>query len=108
MKTVTAFLWALLAIILAGCASTKTAHRLSYSGGDGSSSEQAVIINDAKYREAGLLAERLWLEQKYPGCRQVSKQAVNAGARVFELVEVTTADGQAMKVYFDATEFCAK
>lgn len=108
MRIVNAFLLTLLALLVAGCATSKNVQRLSYSGGDGSTSEQAVVIKDAKYREAGLVGERMWLEQKYPGCRQIGKKALNSGGRIYELVEVTTTDGQSRQVYFDTTEFCAK
>jgi hypothetical protein len=95
-------------IVLAGCQSPMEQQHLAFSGGDGSSCQQAVVINDTKYRETGMVAERVWLNRKYPGHVGAQSREVAVGAKHYDLVELTTADGQAVKVYFDSTEFCGK
>jgi hypothetical protein len=97
------------ATLLAGCGSLQTTSQpLVCLGGDGSSRERAVVINNAKHRETARVAEKLWLDQKYPGCRETNESALNEEGKHYDLVEVTTAGGQTMKVYFDATDSFAK
>ena len=103
------WLFVLLAIPLAGCYTPmRTEQTMLYSGGDGSSCDQAVVINGAKYRETGLMAQRLWLQKRYPGCQTVKEQVVNTNNKRFDQVELTTADGQNSSVYFDVTEWWGK
>ena len=97
------------ATLLAGCQSFQpTSQPLVCIGGDGSSCQQAVVINNARYRETALVAEKLWLDQKYPGSRQTSQCALNEAGKHYDLIEVATSDGQALKVYFDTTDSFAK
>jgi len=100
MKT---FCRALLAVVLIGC---RTAH-LVYSGGDGSSYEQAVVIKGAKDEEAGVAAERAWLEQRYPGFQKGRQSLMSSGGKHYDLIEITTREGH-KSVYFDITEFFGK
>jgi hypothetical protein len=92
------------AALLAGCQTTSTTSPPVCVGGDGSSCQQAVVINNAKYIETAMLAERLWLDQKYPGRRETKQSALNSVGKHYDLIELTTADGQALKVYFDTSE----
>jgi hypothetical protein len=106
MKTL---LLTVFAVLLAGCQMTQPVSQpLVCAGGDGSSCQQAVVITNAKYRETGLMAEKLWLDRKYPGSRETRQSALNSAGKHYDLVEVTTADGQAAKVYFDTTECFAR
>ncbi|HOX56303.1 MAG TPA: hypothetical protein P5205_07550 [Candidatus Paceibacterota bacterium] len=102
MKLIVIVFFALLAV---GCQTPQTTPRpIAYSGGDGSSREQAVVISDMDCREAGTLAEMLWLTRNYPGYREASQTALNTASRKYDVVEFATAEGQSKKVYFDTTE----
>ena len=93
------------ATLLAGCENLQPKSQpLVCAGGDGSSRQQAVVINNARYRETALVAEKLWLDQKYPGRKDTKQSAMNSVGKHYDLVELTTADGQSLKVYFDTTE----
>jgi len=93
------------AALLAGCQGLQTTSKpLVCVGGDGSSRQQAVVISNAKYREAALVAEKLWLDQRYPGSRETKQSALSSVDKHYDLVELTTGDGQALKVYFDTSE----
>jgi hypothetical protein len=81
---------------------------LVFAGGNGSSCEQAVVIREARFRELGMLAEKLWLQKNYPGYRQTSQSALDSASRHYDLVEVATSEGETRKVYFDTTEFIDK
>jgi hypothetical protein len=107
MKTLVCF--TSLAVLVVGCARLQPAtQHLAYAGGDGSSCEQAVVIGETKYRETGTLAEKLWLEKRYPGYCQTRQSVIRSDGKQFDLVEFATADGQARKVYFDSTSFANK
>ncbi|HWX19121.1 MAG TPA: hypothetical protein VN578_04345 [Candidatus Binatia bacterium] len=106
MKTLLLTIFAMLA---AGCQMPQPVPQpLVCAGGDGSSCQQAVVIMNATYRETGLLAEKVWLDRKYPGSRETRKSTLSSAGKHYDLVELTTADGQAARVYFDTTECFAK
>jgi hypothetical protein len=107
MKTVIIVLFGML---LTGCQTSRlaTTHQLGFAGGDGSSCQQAVVITDARFREAGALAERVWLERKYPGYHQAKQSSMEAADRHYDCIEFATADGEARTVYFDASDFFNK
>ena len=94
----------LLVIPLAGCQTQQANRQLAFSGGDGSSYEQAVVINNAKYRETGLVGQRLWLAKRYPRYRQTNETLVTSANRQYDKIEIATADGQSRNVYFDVTD----
>lgn len=97
------------AMLLAGCqVPLATSPPVGYVGGDGSSCQQAVVITNAKFSETGLLAEKMWLDRKFPTRREINHSALNSAGRHYDLVELTTADGQATRVYFDTTESFAR
>jgi hypothetical protein len=105
MKTLLAVSLAGLTVLAAGCQTAAWSSRpIVYSGGDGSSRERAVVISEVACREAGVLAENLWLEQRYPGCRGATRSAVNGADKQYDVVEFATAGGETRKVYFDTTE----
>ena len=106
MKTLIA---AGLAVLAVGCQTAGlTSRPIVFSGGDGSSREQAIVIRDVDCREVRVLAEKLWLEQKYPGCREAKQSALNSASRQYDVVEFATAQGETRKIYFDTTEFANK
>jgi hypothetical protein len=89
-----------LAAVIAGCG---TAH-LSYSGGDGSSLKQAIIIKGAKDEEAGIAAEKAWMEQRHPGFRKGKQSLLSSDGKNYDEIEITIGEGH-MVVYFDITDF---
>ncbi len=102
MKTL---LIAFLAVLLVGCQAPRPATQpLVYAGGDGSSCDRAVVIREAKCRELGILAQRLWLEEYYPGYRDVKQSDLKSTERHYDVVEFATASGDTRKVYFDTTD----
>ena len=100
----------LFGVLLVGCQSTRlcTSHNLAFGGGDGSSCQQAVVISDAKFREAGELAERLWLQQQYPGYHAERQSSLDASSRHYDRIEFATAEGETRAVYFDSSDFFNK
>lgn len=94
---------AFLAIVLAGC---RTA-QLSYSGGDGSSLEHAIIIAGARDAISGVEAEGTWLEQRYPGFHQKQQSLLSSSGKYYDEIKITTREGH-KTVYFDITDFFGK
>lgn len=81
--------------------------KISYTGGDGSSFEKAVVIHGAN-EMTGVDAEYDYIAQHYPGYHR-GKQSLNShGKRRFDVLEFTTGDGKKMTIYFDITEFFGK
>lgn len=109
------------AVLLVGCASTKSespkagfvksesAERggVTFSGGDGSSYEQAVVIKGAKNEEAGVAAEHAWLKQRYPGYVETKQSLMSSNDRDYDLIEIITEQGN-KSIYFDITDFFGK
>jgi hypothetical protein len=108
MKTLTIASFASLATLLVGCSTYQTQPLLAFTGGDGTSCQQAVVISGASYHETGFVAERVWLGQRYPGSHETAKSTMVSGNRHYDLYELKTSDGQSKKVYFDSTDFFAK
>ena len=92
------------AALLLGCRMVP----LTYSGGDGSSKEQAVIIRGARDTQAGIAAENAWIRQRYPGSQKTMQALETAGGKQYDVIKFTTADGQTRIIYFDITDFFGK
>lgn len=84
----------------------RTEH-LSYSGGDGSSLEQAVIIKGAKDEQAGVAAERAWIEQRYPGFHKGQQSLLSSGGKHYDEIRIATREGH-KALYFEITDFLGK
>ena len=93
-------------LLAAGCQTPP--QPVNYAGGDGSCCQKAVVINNAKFRETGELAERLWLDQRYPGRQETKQSSLDSAGRHFDVINLATADGRKATVYFDATDWFAK
>lgn len=76
-----------------------------YSGGDGSSCDNPVVINLTDWRK-GVAAEYQYLEQKFPGGKR-GRQALAKGpeGRKFDRIEWVKADGSSVWVCFDINRF---
>lgn len=81
--------------------------KVSYSGGDGSSFEKAIVIHGAT-EQTGVDAEYGYLAKHYPGSRSGKQSLTSHEKRNFDVLEFTTAEGKKMLIYFDITEFFGK
>ncbi len=79
----------------------------SFSGGDGSSLEKAIIIK-APNEMSGVHAEHEYIRQHYPGSKEGTQSVQNAKGRVYDTIEITTANGKAKTIYFDITAYYGK
>jgi len=101
----------LLAVIFlcGGAWTTMAAHaEVTYSVSDGSSLEHAVVITGATGETEGVRSEYAWLSKQYPGYRPRAQSVVRNNERTFDRLEIQTANGQLVVVYFDITSFFGK
>ncbi|RPJ10950.1 MAG: hypothetical protein EHM36_02440, partial [Deltaproteobacteria bacterium] len=74
---------------------------VTYGGRDGSSIEKAVVIRGVKDTLSGIRAERQWLAKHYPGYKKVRQSLFHKDERSYDLIEISTAAGEAREIYFD-------
>ena len=91
-------LTAVLAVMLAGCASSY----IDASGGrDGSSFAKAVIVGSVR-------AEYLYIDRTWKDSKIVSQVVTENDGKPYDVVSITTKDGQAKNIYFDISKFYRK
>lgn len=73
---------------------------VTYTGGDGSSFEQAVILVGATL-VSGPRAAYDFIEQRYPGFKHGRQLLKEQNGRSYDVLEFTTADGEIRTMYFD-------
>ena len=79
--------------------------RVRYDGWDGHDSKSAVFIRGALNTAEGLVAERIWLLHTYPGSRIEMRMVVGENDRLYDLVEIITAEGESKNIWFDISDF---
>jgi hypothetical protein len=101
MKSVAFIIVAVAAI---GCRTQSEPYR--FSGGDGSTRQRAIIV---KARDAGIgvAAKMIWMNERYPGWREVTNYSARVDGRWYHDV-VVTRDGQTNRIYFDYTDFAPR
>jgi hypothetical protein len=79
-----------------------------FSGGDGSSIKEAVVIT-ASSEEKGYRAAYIWLHEHYPGSRlQREGFAYDDVGTYYTEITIVTADGKSRTVCFETTSFFGK
>ncbi len=77
----------------------------TFSGGDGSSIKDAVVIT-ATNEETGYRAAYIWLHAHYPGSRLEDESSdYDDGGRFWTELKIVTADGKSRTVFFETTSF---
>jgi len=71
---------------------------------DGSSLELAIPILESTER-AGILAERAWLQEHFPGAQRKRKSLQTVEGRRFDVVVLELPDGTEKTIYFDINAF---
>ena len=80
---------------------------VAYAGGDGSSYEKAIIVKAAD-EQTGVHAEYQYLDKHFPGNKRGGQSLQSSGGKSYDVLEFTTAKGEAKKLYFDITAFFGK
>ncbi|HVU56436.1 MAG TPA: hypothetical protein VHD83_15330 [Puia sp.] len=79
----------------------------SGSGQDGSSYENAIVIQE-KHEGAGVDAEYKWVREHYPGSKSKGQGLTYKNGKPYDILTIQTADGTEKKVYFDISNFFGK
>lgn len=74
---------------------------------DGSTYDKAIVITETT-EGAGGRAEYAWIKQNYPGSRPHSQALIFHEKRTYDIINITTADGKEVAIYFDITNFYGK
>ena len=80
---------------------------VTYSGGDGSSIENAVVVNAAN-EDQGVRAEYAWLQDHYAGYHGGNQFLRTDKGHSYDQLDIVTKEGQNRSVYFDITPFFGK
>jgi hypothetical protein len=81
---------------------------ITFTGGDGTSIENAVIIKGARNTREGIRAEAIWILKNHANWRK-DRQALltPAGGKIYDRIEYVTPTGRSA-IYFEITEFFGK
>jgi hypothetical protein len=79
----------------------------SFSGGDGSSPETAVVVH-ARSESLGIRAEYEWLAEHWPGSRRGKQTLLGKNNRFYDSLTITDSSGRERTVFFDITEYFGK
>ena len=82
--------------------------KATFSGGDGLSIQQAVIITNTASEDTGVRAEYVWLHEHYPGYRLQLQSLKSEGHKAYDVMMIRTADGKSLTIFFDITAFYGK
>jgi len=80
---------------------------VTFSGGDGSSIEKAVIIK-APNNFIGVRAEYDWIKKNHPNWQLKEQSLLNVRSKVYDKMVFQTPQGQPATIYFDITDFFGK
>jgi len=82
---------------------------ITFEGGDGRSSEAAVVIKGAQNTREGIRAESLWVGINHPDWQKDHQSLVNRpDGKSFDLIDYVTPQGERRRIYFDITDFFGK
>jgi len=80
---------------------------VTYSGGDGSTIEEAVIIK-APSKYAGIRGELYWIKNNRPGWHFERQSVLKGKGKVLDKMIFKTPQGELKTLYFDVTDFYSK
>lgn len=104
MKTLT-YLFAF-TMLLSACASHKKLLQTNVNA-DGSSFEKAIFITET-HESTGVDAEYAWIRDKYPGYHTRGQAMAYHDKKPYDIIHITTADGDDKDVYFDISNYYGK
>jgi hypothetical protein len=79
----------------------------SFSGGDGSTLNAAVIVH-ARDETVGIRAEYAWIKEHWPGSRRGKQGLITKNNKLYDALTITDTAGQERTLYFDITEYFGK
>lgn len=92
-----------LALIFLSCAGKKKIASNDIAR-NGSSYEKAIVINET-HEGAGVNDEYAWIRSNYPNSKTKSQELVYHEKKPYDILNIITADGKTISVYFDINKF---
>ena len=80
---------------------------VTFEGGDGLDCKRRVVIKGADF-QSGIAAEYAWLAAHYPGFKRRGQTLDECDGKNADRLDITTADGKQLSIYFDITDFYGK
>ena len=104
---------AVLCIVMFGCTqpeSVKNSSSITYSGGNGESFQNAIVITGANNKSAGVSAEYKYITDKYgprgSGWLLVGQTVIREKNKIVDVIEIQLADSTDRRIYyFDVSDF---
>ena len=85
---------------------------MTYKGGNGLDSKEAIIIAGAKDELEGIDGEYIWLEEKYGeqdfGWELIDQQSIDEGDKKYDILKIKFLNGEEKEFWFDITDFYGK
>jgi hypothetical protein len=73
----------------------------------GLSCNSAIVIK-ATTEHTGIAEENAWINENYPGARKVGQALTKCNEKLADQVDIETANGRKVSVYFDISNFFGK
>jgi hypothetical protein len=73
----------------------------------GLSCNSAIVIN-ATTEDTGIAEENAWIKENYPGAKKVGQALLTCNGKSADQVDIETANGRKVSVYFDISNFFGK
>jgi hypothetical protein len=73
----------------------------------GLSCRSAIVIN-ATNESDGIAQEKAWINENYPGAKQVKQALTTCNEKPADQIDLETANGRAVSLYFDISNFFGK
>jgi hypothetical protein len=73
----------------------------------GLSCNSAIVIN-ATNEGDGIAQEKAWINENYPGAKQVKQALTTCNDKPADQIDLETANGRSVSLYFDISKFFGK
>ncbi|HEV7428871.1 MAG TPA: hypothetical protein VGQ46_21165 [Thermoanaerobaculia bacterium] len=73
----------------------------------GLSCNSAIVI-DATNEHDGIAKEKAWINENYPGAKEVKQARTTCNGKPADQLDIETANGRSVSVYFDISNFFGK
>jgi len=73
----------------------------------GLSCNSAIVI-DATNEHDGIAKEKAWINENYPGAKEVKQELTTCNGKPADQLDLETANGRTVSVYFDISNFFGK
>jgi hypothetical protein len=107
------FLLLIILLSITACHTTKMAgnqtdHQAKCSVGTAPTSYETAVKIQEKTETAGVAAEYEWIRKNYPGSKTGGQSLLEHNKIPYDKIEITTAGGEKLDLYFDISKFFGK